>query len=100
MAWQLTSMARFKRELLLLGSLLGFGLFLLPIVVYLVGVEIVGPYDGEGGAFGLLASVLTAVARGNWAAWMLTLSPYLICQLTRLTVRILRRPRRVTPVTD
>jgi hypothetical protein len=93
-------MARFKHELLLLGSLLGCGLFLLPLIVYLVGAEIVGPYEGEGGAFGLLASVLTAVARGNWAAWMLTLSPYLMFQLARLTVQILRRPRRVTPVTD
>jgi hypothetical protein len=92
-------MARFKNELLLLGILLGFGLFLLPFVVYLVGVEIVGPYEGEGGAFGLLASILTALVRGNWAAWILTLSPYLIFLLTRLTVRILRRPR-VTPVTD
>jgi hypothetical protein len=91
--------ARFKNELLLLGILLGFGLFLLPLVVYLVGVEIVGPYEGEGGAFGLLASILTALARGNWAAWVLTLSPYLIFLLTRLTVRTLRRPR-VTPVTD
>jgi hypothetical protein len=93
-------MARFKHELLLFGSLLGFGLFFLPFVVYLVGIEIVGPYEGEGGAFGFLASLLTAVARGNWAAWLLTLSPYLIVQLTRLAVRILRRPRRVTPVTD
>jgi hypothetical protein len=93
-------MARVKHELLLFGSLLGLGLFLLPFVVYLVGIEIVGPYEGEGGAFGLLASILTAVARGNWAAWMLTLSPYLMFQLTRVAFRILRRPRPVTPVTD
>jgi hypothetical protein len=94
------SMSRFKYELLLLGSLLGVGLFLLPFVVYLVGVEIVGPYEGDGGAFDFFASILIAVARGDWAAWMLTLSPYLIFQLSRLTVRILRRPRPVTPVTD
>lgn len=100
MAWHTDLVARFKHELLLLGGLLGFGLFLLPIVVYLVGIEIVGPYEGEDGAFGLLASILTAVARGNWAAWMLTLSPYLIFQLTRSAVRVLRRPRPVTPVTD
>jgi hypothetical protein len=93
-------MAPYKNELILLGSLLGFGLLLLPFVVYVVGMEIVGPYEGEGGPFGLLGSILAAMARGNWAAWILTLSPYLIVQLTRLAVRVLRRSSRVTPVTD
>jgi hypothetical protein len=93
-------MARYKYELILLGSLLGSGVLVLPFVVYVVGIEIVGPYEGEHGPFGLLASILAAVARGNWAAWVLVLSPYLIVQLTRLAVRVLRRADRVTPVTD
>lgn len=93
-------MARFKHELFLLAGLLGFGLVLLPFVIYLVGIQIVGPYEGEGDAFGLLGSILAAIARGNWAAWVLVLSPYLTFQLTRLGVHIMRRPRRVTPVTD
>jgi hypothetical protein len=93
-------MARYKHELILLGSLLGIGVLVLPFVVYLVGIEIVGPYEGESGPFGLLASILGAVVRGNWAAWVLVLSPYLIVQLTRLAVRVLRRADRVTPVTD
>lgn len=93
-------MARHKKELVLLGSLLAFGLFVLPLVVYLVGIEIVGPYEGEGGAFGLLGSILAAAARGDWSAWVLTLSPYIIVQLARLVVRVVRRRDRVTPVTD
>ncbi|HEY7673085.1 MAG TPA: hypothetical protein VIC71_12785 [Gammaproteobacteria bacterium] len=93
-------MARYKNELILFGGLLGFGLILLPFVVYFVGVEIVGPYAGEGGALGLLASIVAAGASGNWAAWILVLSPYLIVQLTRFALRALRRSNRVTPVTD
>jgi hypothetical protein len=93
-------MAPHKKELALLGSLLAFGLLFLPLVVYLVGVEVVGPYEGEGGAFGLLGSILAALARGSWAAWVLTLSPYIIVQLARLAVRAMRRRDRVTPVTD
>jgi hypothetical protein len=93
-------MARHKKELVLLGSLLAFGLFVLPLVVYLVGIEIVGPYEGEGGAFGLLGSILAAVARGSWSAWVLALSPYIIVQLARIVVRVVRRRERVTPVTD
>jgi hypothetical protein len=92
-------MALYKKELILFGSLFGFGVFLLPLVVYFVGVEIVGPYEG-GGAFGLLGSILGALARGVWAAWILTLSPYIVVQLIRLSIRIFRHRPRVTAVTD
>ena len=93
-------MARYKKELVLFGSLFGFGLILLPFVVYMVGAEIVGPYQGEGGALGLLTSVLVALAHGAWGAWILTLSPYLVVQLSRLGVHVVRRRPPVTAVTD
>jgi hypothetical protein len=92
-------MTRRKSELILAGSLIGFGLLLLPLAIYVVGIQIIGPYEGEGGAFGLLASILGALARGDWAAWVLTLSPYVVVQLGRLGLH-LWRAHRVTPVTD
>jgi hypothetical protein len=100
MAWSTESMVPYKKELILFGCLFGFGLLLLPLVVYIVGVEIVGPYEGEGGALGLLTSIFVALARGEWAAWILALSPYLVVQLTRLAVSILWRRPHVTAVTD
>ena len=93
-------MARHRKELVLFGGLFGFGLFLLPFVVYVVGVEIVGPYDGEGGAFGFMTSILAALVGGAWGAWILTLSPYFVVQLTRLALYVLWRRPPVTPVTD
>ena len=89
-----------KKELVLFGSLFAFGLVLLPLVVYLVGVEIIGPYEGEGGAFGLLGSIMVALVHGAWPAWMLTLAPYLVVQLSRLAIHVLWRRPRVTAVTD
>ena len=92
-------MRRYKKELVLAGSLIGFGLIFLPFAVYIVGVEIVGPYEGEG-ALGLFVSILGALGRGDWAAWILVLSPYLIVQLSRLALHVLLGRSRVTPVTD
>ena len=54
-------MPRYKKELVLAGSLIVFGLILLPFAIYLVGVQIVGPYEGEGGALGLLTSIWSAL---------------------------------------
>jgi hypothetical protein len=92
-------MTRHKSELVLAGSLIGSGLLLLPFAIYVVGMQIVGPYEGEGGAFGLLVSILRALAHGDWAAWVLALSPYVVVQLGRLAFHLWRQ-HRVTPVTD
>ena len=93
-------MAAHKKELVLFGCLFGFGLVLLPLVVYVVGVEIVGPYEGEGSALGLLISILAALVHGAWPAWILTLAPYIVVQLSRLAIHVLWRRPRVTAVTD
>ena len=72
------------RELALFLGLLFFGLALLPIGVYLVGGEVFGEYGGHGfgGFFGTLGS---KIRDGEPVAWFLTLSPYLVWQVLRLT---------------
>jgi hypothetical protein len=92
--------ARWKKELILAAVLLGCGFLVLPYIVYFVGIQIVGTYEGERGAFGLMLAIWAALGRGAWASWVLVLSPYLVAQLLRLTIKIARWRPGVTPVTD
>jgi len=77
------------REAGLFLWLLLAGLFLLPLAVYTVGRVLFGEYGGTGFAafYGMLHSELRS---GSLSVWFLVLSPYLICQLLRLTVRAFR----------
>ena len=75
-----------RRESVLLFWLLMGGLFLLPVAVYMVGRLIFGEYGGTGftAFYGMLYSELYS---GAQSVWFLVLSPYLIFQLLRLTLR-------------
>ncbi len=88
-----------RREGIVLASLLGFGLLLLPFAVYVIGRPIFGEYEPGANAFGLAVDVWTALG-GNWAAWLLVLSPYLVVQLLRAAWVLWRGRKRVTSVTD
>ncbi len=82
-------MAVARREAaMFLWMLLG-GLFLLPVAVYVVGRLIFGEYGGTGFSafYGMLHSELRS---GAASVWFLVLSPYLIWQLLRLTLRAFR----------
>jgi hypothetical protein len=89
---------RYKKEAILAAVLVGFGLLVLPLAIYMVGGQIVGPYEGEG-VWGLAVVIWQALSRGQSAAWILVLSPYAVVQLARLAVRLARRPR-VNAVTE
>lgn len=80
-----------KRELVLAGSLLGLGFFVLPGAVYLVGQTVVGEYPADGGVLALAVNVWADMVRGNPLALALVLSPYGIVQLLRLSRRLWRR---------
>ncbi len=79
------------RESILFLILFLFGLFLLPVIIYSVGTSIFGEYAGDGfwDFFRLLQSELWT---GELVVWFLVLSPYIIWQLLRLTVRVFRKP--------
>jgi hypothetical protein len=76
--------ARLKRELAITGTLLGFGLLLLPLAIYWVGQQVVGEYAPGADALNLASELWLALWRGNFAAWTLVLSPLLVVQLLRL----------------
>ncbi len=86
------------RETLLALVLLAVGLFALPAAVYLVGQEIIGPY--EAGLAGFYDAIGNALIAGNPYAWILVLSPYLSVQLLRLLLRLRRARRSVNQVTN
>ena len=80
-----------KRELVLAGSLLGVGIFLLPVAVYLVGQTVVGEYPADGGVLALAANIWVEAVRGSPLALVLVLSPYGVVQFLRLSRRLWRR---------
>ena len=73
------------RELALFLCLLFSGLLLLPIAIYAVGQSVFGEYDAIGFSafYGTLHS---AIRDAEPVVLFLVLAPYLICQLSRLTV--------------
>jgi len=82
------------KEAALFFGLLFFGFVLMPIGIYLIGRDLFGEYGGHGYAdfFGTLSGKIRA---GEFVAWFLVLSPYLIWQILRLTIlgwRLVRRP--------
>jgi hypothetical protein len=86
------SPARAARELLLALGLTAFGLIGLPLLVYLVGQQLVGEYpDGMAGFYSAIGDALVA---GRGFAWVLILSPYLCVQLVRFCFWL--RPSRPT----
>lgn len=89
-----------KKELTIVAVLLAFGVFALPYAIYLVGTLIFGPYDGGTGAVDLALSIWGNLARLEWSAWVLVVSPYAVVQLLRLTVRAGRSRRHVNAVTE
>jgi hypothetical protein len=91
---------RLRNEALLGAILLVFGFCGLPVAVYFVGVQIVGPYEGEKGIEGLIAEIWAALGHGQIAAWVLVLSPYLVVQLVRLGISLHRALGPVKGVTE
>lgn len=78
-----------KREALLLGALLAVGVFVLPFAIYFVGANIIGEYEPGATALSLAGDLWVALLRGEWAAWLLVASPYVVIQSLRAARRAL-----------
>jgi len=74
-----------KKEGALFAILLFAGFVLLPIAIWFVGNAVFGAYGGTGYAefFGTLSG---KIRNGDFVAWFLVLSPYLVWQCLRLLV--------------
>ncbi len=87
------------KELLLAAALLGCGLLPLPVLVYWVGIRVVGEYSAEGGLWDLIWHLWSDIATGSLLAWILVASPYLLIQLLRLGRALWRYKPDVSDVT-
>lgn len=78
-----------RRELGWFALFLGFGLLVMPFLIYLAGVLTLGPY--EGGLLAFLGSLMRSVSTAAPSAWLLVTGPYLLFTAVRLLTRPLRR---------
>lgn len=78
-----------RREFDFAGLGLAFGLFAMPILIYLAGVLTLEPY--EGGFLAFLGSLYGDFFTAHLLAWLLVLGPYLLFTAVRLITRPLRR---------
>lgn len=81
---------RLRRELYLLGSLLGVGFILMPILIYVVGMLTLGPY-ASGGWLALFGDLYGALLRGSWPAWGVVLGPLALVVFMRMSRYVYRR---------
>jgi len=81
------------RELAIFLGLLFFGLLILPLAIYFVGMAVFGEYGGTGFA-AFYGELHGAIREFDPVVSFLVLSPYLIWQLTRLTTWGFRRATR------
>ncbi|NGP54367.1 hypothetical protein [Thioalkalivibrio sp. XN8] len=73
-----------RRELLLFGCLAGFGLLVLPALVYAVGVFLLGEYRPGATVGSFYADLYAELAAPALWAWLLVLGPWLGIQWLRL----------------
>lgn len=78
-----------RRELRIAVLWFGFGLLVMPFLIYLAGVLTLGPYDD--GLLAFLGSLLAAFFTAKPTAWLLVFGPYLLFTAIRLLTRPLRR---------
>jgi hypothetical protein len=85
-----------RRELLVFGIALASGLLVLPMLIWLVGNRILGPYThtqdptAGTGPMRLLADYFTGLAHGSVIFWCVALGPYILLTLARTLWGFLR----------
>jgi hypothetical protein len=77
-----------QREISIAAAAFGFGLFVLPFAIYLVGQQLLGEYRADAGAMALAESIWLGLLSLSVPAWLLVLSPYLTLQLLRWVRRV------------
>ena len=76
-------------ELLLFAGLLFFGFIIMPFLIYLIGGQVFGDFDGGYGQF--FGQLARRLVNGNLVAWFLVLSPWLGILSIRITWFALRK---------
>lgn len=91
---------RILREAITGACFLLFGLFLLPIFIYLAGEYTLGQYREEGGLGAFLKDFYGYLPSGDLGAWTLVTGPYLIFLMLRVLIALWRLGRRERAVPE
>jgi hypothetical protein len=94
---RLRALSRPQRELLGVALALLVGLVLVPLLIWVVGNRVLGPYthgqNPHAGPFALLQDFFIGLVHGSAVFWAVALGPAVFVLLLRLCVRGLRARR-------
>ena len=86
-----------RREAFVFGGFGGFGLLILPALIYLVGQQLLGEYRPGATVGTFYADLYSHLGAFSPWAWALVLGPWLTIQLLRLLWLPLQRATRRAP---
>jgi len=91
---RLRALSRLQRELLLYAFLVLGGALLMPLLIWVVGNRVLGPYthgqNAHAGALALLGDFLVGLVHGSAVFWAVALGPAALLLLVRLFVLLFR----------
>ncbi|HTT41518.1 MAG TPA: hypothetical protein VMG33_00505 [Steroidobacteraceae bacterium] len=92
---RLRALSRTQRELMGLALALLCGVLVMPLLIWLVGNRVLGPYthgqDQRAGPFALLQDFFLGLVHGSAVFWAVALGPAALILLLRLFLRGMRR---------
>jgi hypothetical protein len=87
-----------RRELLFSGIALACGLILMPVLIWLVGNRVLGPYthgqEPGAGPMRLLGDFYVGLGHGSVIFWSVALGPYVLLWFVRILYALLRSAPR------
>jgi hypothetical protein len=75
-----------KLEMLLFFGLFALGMWLVPAMIYVVGVKILGPYGELKSLSAFYIDLFSMLVEKRRIAWLLVASPYLFLSLVRVLI--------------
>jgi hypothetical protein len=83
-----------RRELIILGSALLFGLIVVPLAIWLVGNRILGPYshgtNPNAGPLALVGDFFVGLSRGWTSYWIVAVGPAVIISFARIAWALIK----------
>jgi hypothetical protein len=87
-------MPHLRRELIVYGVALLFGLVAMPLLIWVGGNRVLGPYmhgqNNHAGPLALLEDFFLGLLHGSTLFWAVALGPALLLVLVRLFIRLMR----------
>lgn len=88
------SLSRARRELIVLGLAVAFGLIVMPFLIWLAGSRTLGPYthgaNTHAGPFALVGDYFVGLFHGSAVFWGVALGPAVLLLLVRGLLALLR----------